>query len=1854
MSKRFLALLMALCMSILLLPSTALAADTAVHNETELQAAVATGGTVTLEADISLSSGLLVTDEYGTVVLNLCGHTLSGPNNTYAIRATNGAVLTVKNGSIRMGELTDESSWVWGVDNRGGTVTVENVVFSGTDNMGMDFATANWDWSYVICDEEGNPTYGAGGQVNTREGFRFGTTTLSGCTVNGDYNNGFVIAYNDPGNKLTVQSGSYVCSVAADGGSVVLQDGDFTRVVDYSEGKDSVTVNGGRIHSIDSGLPVIPAAVQDTVFQSVDRVEGTVPAGFGGKIVLNNAYIASSAKLLGGSYSGTVRSFSKTVSFGTAATLTAELVASMNSCLPAGSVVQWNEAQGKYEVGTCPTATIQLVKSEDKCSVLSVNKGTSYYAYNRASLTVNAGEQVTLYMGGVTDPDYRFSGWFDGETLVSADAVHTLTATSSATYTARFEEKPSVAAEKAAAAEWLGDYAAQSEYVISTKEEMHHFAVAVNRLGKDFSGKTVKLAASLDYTGETYTPVGSQTQSFKGTFDGQDKTISGIRLTSGSYLGVFGHSRGTIRSLHVKDCVLTGTEYVGGIAGEAGGKIIGCSAENVEVSGWFAGCIAGHTYGMTVEDVTVTGCTANGGGKAGAVFGYADDLKLTGATVSGFSGNGGALIGHCNAGSTVLTNLVVDAAGKNLINTTYSSSVTDITIQSSETGETSITCAALLSDMGWGATDTTSLKIISGTYAVGSILAAGNQDSQVDITAGNYSVDVSDYVNNKTVLQVPSIPQTPYAVGATAETLLQEEETTGTVTVLAVEKVDGTPKTLTVNAEVVLDNQSGEKLTVQRLDGQGPETLPYYVAGIGETRYETLDGALSDAAANETVFLLQDVELSGNVTVPADVTLALNGKTLAAGGSLITLQAGARVVTAKGDASLNAALNAASYLVAYSENESSRVYAVSDVLLSSPEVFMAGHATTITAQNGTDSDTNLFLSYTADGTEYVALYNSSNAARIFGGWKYPAAGVSTTGTATSLTIRSGKVDSLRGSSKAVDGSSIASATIHVEGGTVGIVASGWYYNQSVQTFHVRVSGGTVGTIYGNGETSYTASASMPAGFVPTVDTANIEISGGTVGFVYGGGRALTQKNTSADYSMLTRKANISITGGSVSCVNGGGFNGPEANWSESAGQDRVTVEQALITVSGGQVTNLFAGGYNGQWKFTHKIAADGSLVFSNYNGQKAEAVRNMVDSAEVHVEDGADIENLYMGARGYAQVGRSAAYISGGTIGSMSTGGNYGYVENSSTRISGGAITKLELVTRNYVGDITLDVTGGAVTDFYAGMGGAYKNANCVEQPYNLSTVAILGDVDIRFAAGTVSNAYLTSGLEQADSVQCNLPLTVRTMPLAGSDYTGSKTTSGNFASEKEDAVWNATIILNTENESFNPSGAQGNNLVYASGDAGKVVLEDEYGVRRLGPAPTPAANIAQIGTAYYTSLAAAYAAARDGDSIRLLAACSESLTVEKEITIQYGDYLSQEGAITPGSGYAIKAQAAGSVTFARLFTITFDANGGSVTPESAKTNAEGKLTSLPTPTHSGCYSFKGWYDAASGGTKVTIDTVFNADTTIYAQWTYTGGSGVSTYAITVDSAKNGDVTSSHKSASKGTTVTITVEPDEGYTLETLTVTDKNGDEIRVKEKNGKYTFTMPASKVYVEATFMEDNSMLNFFMDVPADAYYYDAVLWAAKNGITGGVDDTHFAPNATCTRAQAVTFLWRAAGSPAPKSSEMPFEDVAAGSYYYDAVLWAVENGITKGTSDTTFTPDAECTRGQIVTFLWRSQASPAAGTVNPFADVKADAYYAEAVLWAVKEDITNGTSSTTFSPDADCTRAQIVTFLWRALTE
>ena len=333
---------------------------------------------------------------------------------------------------------------------------------------------------------------------------------------------------------------------------------------------------------------------------------------------------------------------------------------------------------------------------------------------------------------------------------------------------------------------------------------------------------------------------------------------------------------------------------------------------------------------------------------------------------------------------------------------------------------------------------------------------------------------------------------------------------------------------------------------------------------------------------------------------------------------------------------------------------------------------------------------------------------------------------------------------------------------------------------------------------------------------------------------------------------------------------------------------------------------------------------------------------------------------------------------------------------------------------------------------------------------------------------------------------------------------------------------------------------------------------------------------------------------------------------------------------------------------------------------------AAGSIVTVRAGSRSG-YTFNGWtssgirFDDASAAE--TTFTMPEGSVTVTANWTRDGGSGGSTsggsfssgrddsdpsYAVGIpDKTENGSVSVSPKNASQGDRVTVTVKPDAGYELDSLKVFDKNGKELELTDKgDGKFTFIMPAGKVEVKAAFTEEVK-ISPFRDVPTDAYYYEAVKWAQKKGITGGIGDGLFGPNQPCTRAQIVTFLWRAAGSPEPKGTAAGMTDVAAGSYYEKAVAWAIENGITTGTANGRFAPDATCTRAQGMTFLFRASKASADGA-PAFSDVAADAYYAEAVKWATDNGITNGTTSSTFSPGSGCTRAQIVTFLWRLYAE
>ena len=461
---------------------------------------------------------------------------------------------------------------------------------------------------------------------------------------------------------------------------------------------------------------------------------------------------------------------------------------------------------------------------------------------------------------------------------------------------------------------------------------------------------------------------------------------------------------------------------------------------------------------------------------------------------------------------------------------------------------------------------------------------------------------------------------------------------------------------------------------------------------------------------------------------------------------------------------------------------------------------------------------------------------------------------------------------------------------------------------------------------------------------------------------------------------------------------------------------------------------------------------------------------------------------------------------------------------------------------------------------------------------------------------------------------------------VASGNYVGSAT--ANFAIGRADQTLGKTDMTATYGETFEVTpitGAQGE-VIYAvksgseslltKGEDGKFTAKSGTGTAYITATAAQTANYKQTSIDIPVELSKAHLTAKADDKSMYV-----NDTVPADLTVSYTGFVNgdtKDKVVDKDATASIAAEVDGKTT--GTFAIT--------------TNTDTKLK----PGMEDNYTV-----AVQNGT-LTISSRSSDGTG--------DGAGQTTYPVTVpDKTDNGSVSVNPKSAKQGDTVTITVTPDKGYMLETITVTDKDGEKLTVTKKSDtEYTFVMPASEVEVKATFMADNTMLNYFVDVKAADYYYDAVLWAAQNGITNGTDATHFSPDELGTRAQAVTFLWRKAGGPAPKSDVMPFTDVPAGGYYYDAVLWAVENGITLGTSATTFSPNETCTRAHIVTFLWRFEQCPAAGGENPFSDVSSRAYYADAVLWAVGRGITNGTSETTFGSDESATRAQIVTFLWR----
>ena len=526
--------------------------------------------------------------------------------------------------------------------------------------------------------------------------------------------------------------------------------------------------------------------------------------------------------------------------------------------------------------------------------------------------------------------------------------------------------------------------------------------------------------------------------------------------------------------------------------------------------------------------------------------------------------------------------------------------------------------------------------------------------------------------------------------------------------------------------------------------------------------------------------------------------------------------------------------------------------------------------------------------------------------------------------------------------------------------------------------------------------------------------------------------------------------------------------------------------------------------------------------------------------------------------------------------------------------------------------------------------------------PWSTSTVVAGGWVFTRTLTVTAGSATITKG----DALPTDL---VRCTDLLDSE---------GRTDDRDTVLDNALSyrLLNANNEEITAEAARntpGTYTVLPTAEL-KPGWDERYSLNRVNGTLTVEDKVEELFTVTVTSggngtASASHAKAVAGTEITLTATPDKGYHFKEWQVMSGGVTIKDDKFLMPNDNVEVKAIFEKDAPPAPTeFIVTFDGNGGTPSVGSMTTTNQ-KLTSLPSASRSGSYSFDGWYTKKSGGTKITTDTVFSADTTVYAYWTYTGGgsSGYSYYTIKATAGIGGSISPSGSiSVREGRDQTFTITPDKGYAVANVKIDGKSIGAVK------SYTFENVRRTHTIEVIFMKANGnpQTGVFVDVATGSYYEDAVDWAVENGITKGTDDTHFSPDGICTRAQAVTFLWRAAGSPEPETRAMPFTDVPAGSYYYDAVLWAVENGITKGTSDTTFSPNMTCTRAQIVTFLWRSEKSPAAGTANPFADVKSTAYYAGAVLWEVKEDITKGTTNTTFSPNADCTRAQIVTFLWR----
>lgn len=989
------------------------------------------------------------------------------------------------------------------------------------------------------------------------------------------------------------------------------------------------------------------------------------------------------------------------------------------------------------------------------------------------------------------------------------------------------------------------------------------------------------------------------------------------------------------------------------------------------------------------------------------------------------------------------------------------------------------------------------------------------------------------------------------------------------------------------------------------------------VAKVGNDKYETLQAAVNAATTeNSTVTLLKDV--TEDITIPTGVTamLDLSGKTL-------TNKAGKHTITVENGGKLNISDSVGTGVVDNTSHGKAAIY-------NKGEVTLNGGTFERSAEKGTYSP------YSDGGNSWYTIANYGTMEINTGVTVENAGGYSSM-------IRNGG-DVTADCNLTIEGGNFAGGVNTVKNDFFGVLTiNGGNFSNTAQ--YVIMNWNKAEITAGTFQTLDTASAVLFTSAYGADDNTvgKLTISGGEFKHASdtqemivdhydesnSGAAAVTGGRFDADISKYIPSDYVQSADGTVEKLG-------ESNAVAKVGDTYYkTLADAVTAADNATVTLLKDVTAN------VTIPADKTITL-NLNGMTLTNVddHTILNNGNLTITGTGRVDNISH-AKG-ALYNKGTVVINGGTFDrSQENGMNKG----ESGQNSWYTIKNVGTMTINDGATVQTAGNNAALGKFSSLVSNGYFNTNDyntnkgLEQPIltidggtfrgGLNTIKNDDRARLTINGGTFSNYYqavvqnhniaeITGGTFTAASdantetygiynCGCGADIDLGTLTVSGGTFTGATYAVAEVSSQN--AIVNISGGQFAGTKAAIIKSSTSNATIAISGGSFSQPVKKDYLDSSLNAELKRASG--ETPYSYYTSMNDALAAAKPGDTVTDLKATTE---LKVTLTMKYND-----GATAD---------------------ITYNV-------------ASGTTITLPTPAHRSGYTFNGWYDgskfyAAGASYKVS------ATATLNASWSYISSGSSSydpTYSVSTPSkTENGSVTVSPKSASKGDTVTITVKPDSGYVLETLTVTDKNGDELKLTDKgNGKYTFTMPGSKVEVKATFMEDNSVLNFFYDVPNGAYFYEAVKWAVDKGITNGLSDTMFGPYESCTRAQIVTFLWRATGSPEPKTASS-FTDVPANAYYAKAVAWAVENGITNGMTATMFAPDATCTRGQSVTFLYRALKGTASGSTN-FTDVQSDAFYADAINWAVANNVTNGTSNTTFSPNADCTRAEIVTFLYRA---